>query len=201
MALGPGVLHVRRAEHVRMAADHLVGDPRGHLVEVEHPGFFGHLRVIDHLEQEIAQLVLEVVEITARDLVGNLVGLLDGVGRDGEKSCSRSQGQPASGSRRHAITQSSRSIGGRSCGITAAVAPGGGAAARAGFARAPRATRVGTRPSWNWISSAVSFRARAADGIRWPSSPRTRAKPARARPRSSGWRAGRMRPQAAALPP
>ena len=68
-----------------MAADHLVGDPRGHLVEVEEPRFFRHLRVVDHLEQEIAQLVLELVEIAARDRIGDLVGLLDGIGRDGRE--------------------------------------------------------------------------------------------------------------------
>ena len=39
--------------------------------------------MINHLEQEIAELVLERVEIVARDRVGNLVSFFDGVGRDG----------------------------------------------------------------------------------------------------------------------
>jgi hypothetical protein len=35
------------------------------------------------LEQQIPELVAQVVEIAARNRVGDLVGLLDGVGSDG----------------------------------------------------------------------------------------------------------------------
>ncbi len=42
--------------------------------------------MINHLEQEIAELVLQRVEIVARDRVGDLVGFLDGVGRDGREA-------------------------------------------------------------------------------------------------------------------
>ena len=61
-ALRRGVLDLGRAEHVRMAADHFVGDPRGDRLEVEAAGLLGHLRVIDHLEQQVAELALEIVE-------------------------------------------------------------------------------------------------------------------------------------------
>ena len=71
------------AEHMRMPPDHLARDRVGHIAEVEARILRGHLRVINHLEQEIAELVLERVEIVARDRVGNLISLFDGVGRDG----------------------------------------------------------------------------------------------------------------------
>src|SRR5258706_3058716 len=38
-----------------------------------------------HLQQEIAELVAQVVEIAARDGIGNFIGFLDRVGRDGRK--------------------------------------------------------------------------------------------------------------------
>ena len=82
LALRPGARHLGGAEHVRMAADHLVGDRSRDFLEIEQAGLLGHLRMVDHLQQEIAQLVLEVLEIAPRDGVGDLVGFLDGVGRD-----------------------------------------------------------------------------------------------------------------------
>ena len=47
------------------------------------PAFLGHAGVEHDLEQEIAELVLELLEIAARDRVGHLVGFLDRVGRNG----------------------------------------------------------------------------------------------------------------------
>ena len=41
-----------------------------------------HARVIDDLQQEIAELVLELREIAALDRIRDLVGFLDRVGRD-----------------------------------------------------------------------------------------------------------------------
>jgi hypothetical protein len=41
--------------------------------------------MIDHLQQEIAEFVLEVVEIAARDRICNLIGFLDGVGSNRRK--------------------------------------------------------------------------------------------------------------------
>ena len=44
-----------------------------------------HAGMEDDLQQEVAQFVAQVIEVAARDGVGDLVGLLDGVGRDGRK--------------------------------------------------------------------------------------------------------------------
>jgi hypothetical protein len=65
-----------------MALDHLVGDGGGDLVEVEMPRLLGHLRVVDRLEEEVAELSLQLAPCLPFDRVGNLVGFLDRVGRD-----------------------------------------------------------------------------------------------------------------------
>ena len=66
-----------------MAAHHLVGYRVGHVVIIEKPQFAGHLRVEHHLEQQIAQFVLQALHVVLGDRVGDLVGFLDGVGGDG----------------------------------------------------------------------------------------------------------------------
>jgi hypothetical protein len=38
-----------------------------------------------HLQQEIAEFVTQIVEVAARDGVGDFIGLLDGVGCDTRK--------------------------------------------------------------------------------------------------------------------
>ena len=64
-------------------------------------GFLSHLRVEHDLELEIAELVGERVHVVARDGVGDLIGFLDGVGRDGGETLhadpirSRSPGRAA----------------------------------------------------------------------------------------------------------
>ena len=68
---------------MRMAADQLGGDGLDHVAEIEGALFLGHAGVEDDLEQQIAQFVLEVGEIAARDGVGHLVGFLQRIGRDG----------------------------------------------------------------------------------------------------------------------
>ena len=73
------------AEDVRMAAFHLVANAVEDVVEREFAGFLGHLRVEDDLELEIAELVGERVHVVARDRVGDLIGFLDRVGRDGRE--------------------------------------------------------------------------------------------------------------------
>ena len=50
--------------------------------QIEIAGFLGHAAVEDHLEQQIAELVLEIGHVVARDGVGDLIGFLDRVGRD-----------------------------------------------------------------------------------------------------------------------
>ena len=53
------------------------------LVKPERPGFLGHARVIDHLKQKIAQLVLQRRHIPPGNGIGHLMGFFDGVGGDG----------------------------------------------------------------------------------------------------------------------
>ena len=73
------------AEDMRMAADHLVGDRLDDVAESEFAGLLRHLRVIDDLQQQVAELLAQIVQVAARDRVGDLVGFLDRVGRDGRK--------------------------------------------------------------------------------------------------------------------
>ena len=94
-----GVGHDGIAEDVRMAPRQLVADRVHDVVESECALLARESRVEGDLEQEIAQLVTERSEVTALDRVRDFVGFLDRVRRDGPKSCSRSQGQPRSGSR------------------------------------------------------------------------------------------------------
>ena len=70
------------AEHMRVAPHHLVGDRRGDVVEGEQPGFLGHAGMEHDLKQQIAELVLQRRHVAALDRIGDLIGLLDRVGRD-----------------------------------------------------------------------------------------------------------------------
>ena len=73
-------------EHMRMTPDHFFGDGLGHVGEGEQAGLFRDARVIDHLEEEIAEFVLQVRHVRALDRVGDFVGLFDRVGRNGRES-------------------------------------------------------------------------------------------------------------------
>ena len=66
-----------------MAVDHLVGDGGRHVLEPEGAGLARHLGVVDDLQQQVAELLLERRHVVALDRVGDLVGFLDGVRRDG----------------------------------------------------------------------------------------------------------------------
>ncbi len=68
-----------------VAADHLGGDRLDHVAKGKQAGLGRHLGVIDGLEEEIAELVLEIVRVAAGDGVGDLIGFLDRVGRDGRE--------------------------------------------------------------------------------------------------------------------
>ena len=169
-ALRPGAIDLRRAEHVRVAADHLIGGRRGHLVEVEQPGLLGHLGVIDHLEQEVPQLVPEVVEIAPRDRIGDLVGFLDRVRRDAREVLLEVPRTAAIGiaQPRHHFKQALERRLIRAAHSRRLWSPSGRGPGRACLGAPLRATTVDTRPSRNWISSAVSTRARVADGTSRP---------------------------------
>ncbi len=73
------------AEDVRVAADHLGGDRLDDVGEGERAVLLGELRVIDDLEEEVAQLVAKIAHVVPRDRVGDLVGFLDRVRRDGRE--------------------------------------------------------------------------------------------------------------------
>ena len=66
-----------------------VGDGLDHVAEGEFAQLFGHPRVIDDLQQQVAELVAQIVQVAARDGVGDLVGFLDRVGSDGLESPAR----------------------------------------------------------------------------------------------------------------
>ena len=72
-----------------MPADHLSRDGLDHVAEGEGVLLLGHAGVKHHLQQEIAELVTEIVEVAARDGVGDLIGFLDGVGRDASQNSAR----------------------------------------------------------------------------------------------------------------
>ena len=82
---GLGGETARFPEHMRMAADKLLGDRLDHVAEIEGALLLRHAGVEHDLQQEVAQFVAQIVEIAAGDGVGDLVGLLDRVGRDGRE--------------------------------------------------------------------------------------------------------------------
>src|SRR5213080_1543969 len=82
---GGGDIAVLVGEHMRMAADHLPCDRFDYVAKGKRVLFFRHARVIDDLQQEIAEFLAEVIEIAARDRIGDLIGLLDGVGHNRRK--------------------------------------------------------------------------------------------------------------------
>ena len=83
---GLRIVGVLVAEHMRMPANEFRGDGLDHVAEVEGALFLRHAGVKDDLQQQIAELVLKVVEIVARDRVGDLVGFLERIRRDASRS-------------------------------------------------------------------------------------------------------------------
>ena len=74
----------------------------------------GHAGVEHDLQQQVAELVLQVIEIAAADRVGDLVGFLDGVGRDGREILLQVPRTAGAGraQRRHDLDET-RDVGGR----------------------------------------------------------------------------------------
>ncbi len=75
----------RVAKDMRMAPDQFLVDRLDDVAEIERALLLRHARVEDDLEQEIAELFAQVIEVAARDRVSDLVGFLDGVRRDGSE--------------------------------------------------------------------------------------------------------------------
>src|SRR5262249_39289079 len=97
----------RVAEHVGMAPDELLGQDLHDIAEVEGALLLRHAGVEYDLEQEVAQLVAQVVEVATHNGVGNLVRLLDGVGGDGREALLEVPRTTASGcaQRRHDLDE------------------------------------------------------------------------------------------------
>src|SRR5690606_35381394 len=53
------------SEDMRMARLELVRNRPGDVVEVEQAGFFGNARLEDHLEQQVAKLVADLVDVAS----------------------------------------------------------------------------------------------------------------------------------------
>ena len=70
---------------MRMAAQQLLGDRLDHAAEIERALLLGHAGVERDLEQQVAELLAQIVEIAARDRVGDLIGFFERVGRDGRE--------------------------------------------------------------------------------------------------------------------
>ena len=103
----PALRSASAAEHVRVTPDHLARDGVGHVLEVERALLLGHARMIDDLQQQIAQLVLERPLVILLDGIRHLVGLLDGIGRDRLEGLREVPGAPRAGcpQRRHDIEE------------------------------------------------------------------------------------------------
>ena len=80
---GVGVSDLRAREDMGVAADELCVEIRRDIGDVEVARLGGHLRVEEHLQQEVAEFVLQVWPCTALNGVEDLVGLLEGVAFDG----------------------------------------------------------------------------------------------------------------------
>jgi hypothetical protein len=68
---------------MRMAPHELCGETFDHVGKIERALLLRHAGVEDDLEQEIAQFITQVVEVAARNGIGDLVSLLDRVRGDG----------------------------------------------------------------------------------------------------------------------
>ena len=75
----------RIPKHVRMAPHQLFIQAFDDVGKFERPLLLRHAGVEDHLQQEIAQLLTQIGEVSARNGVGDLVGFLDGIGGDARK--------------------------------------------------------------------------------------------------------------------
>ena len=82
-----------------MPADHLGRDRLDDAAEIERALLLGHPRVEDDLQQQVAEFVAQLAEVAARDGVGDFVGFLDGVGRDGREGLLEIPGTAAPGRR------------------------------------------------------------------------------------------------------
>src|SRR3954463_5597383 len=68
-----------------MAPDELLAQRLHHVGKVEHTLLLGHPRMKNDLQEKVAKLLAQIYEIAARNGVGDLVGFLNRIGRDGRE--------------------------------------------------------------------------------------------------------------------
>ena len=73
---------MRLGKDMRVPAHHLIADSAGYSGKLEESGFLSHACMEDHLEQEVTQFIAQFLIILTLDRVSDLIGFLDGVGRD-----------------------------------------------------------------------------------------------------------------------
>ena len=80
--VGPDLIDIfdfQVAEHVRMAADQLLGDMPRDPREVERAAFPGQLTMEDNLQEQISQFLNHLMVVAGFDGVHEFIDLLDGV--------------------------------------------------------------------------------------------------------------------------
>ena len=78
-----GLVAAFRAEDMRMPQDHLVTDRGNNRIKVKKPSLVCHLRVVNRLEQQIAQFTGKLLPGGPRDDICHLMRLFHRIGRDG----------------------------------------------------------------------------------------------------------------------
>src|SRR3954447_8207118 len=68
-----------------MAPDELFAQRLHYIGKVERALLLGHLGMKNNLQEKVAKLLAQIYEIAAHDGVGDLVGLLNCIGRDGRE--------------------------------------------------------------------------------------------------------------------
>ena len=68
-----------------MPAEHFLGDRIDHIGKLKGALLLGHAGVIDHLQQQVAELILQSGHVLPFNGINNLVGLFDGIGGNGRK--------------------------------------------------------------------------------------------------------------------
>ena len=74
-----GRVGVNVAVDVGVAVDQLVAQRVGHVAEIERALFLAQFRIEHHVQQQVAQLLLDALHIVVGDGIGQFVSLLDGV--------------------------------------------------------------------------------------------------------------------------
>ena len=74
------------AKYMRMTGNHFIADRIGDRVKGEKSLLLSNRGVIDCLQQQIAQLSFQIRHISARNGIGDLIGLFDRIGGNGAET-------------------------------------------------------------------------------------------------------------------